>query len=101
MNKSKLKSLVKSAKKVLKADIKLGLIKELKQITGKLGQESKKLSKEIEKGAEKLAKKISSEIKIDKSALPGYVTDAKPVEVVKVAAPKVKEKPVKKDTEQP
>ncbi|HEY0177030.1 MAG TPA: hypothetical protein VGC08_11675 [Pedobacter sp.] len=69
MKKSKLRSLVKSARKTAKKDIKLNLISELKEIAGKFGQGSKKLERDIEKGSKQLAKKLSKDIKIDKSAI--------------------------------
>jgi len=104
MKKGKLKSIVKSARKEVKADIKLGLVKELKEITSKLGQESKKLSKQIEKGSEKLAKAIAKEIKIDKSALQqsaGKEVVPQPVQTETTKSPTMtKEKPLKKETGQ-
>ncbi|TSD64058.1 hypothetical protein FFF34_016015 [Inquilinus sp. KBS0705] len=92
------RSLLKSAKKAIKNDIKLGLIAELKKLTAT--HVSKKLDKKIEKGAEQLAKKIAKEIKLDKLAI-AESTDAKPAKVaeLKTAAPAVKKaataKPVK------
>ena len=69
MKKSKLKSLVKTARKQAKKDIKSSLITELREIAGRFGQESKKIRKDIEKGSNQLAKKLSKDIKIDKSAI--------------------------------
>ncbi len=69
MKKSKLKSLVKTARKKAKKDIKSSLITELREIAGRFGQDSKKIRKDIEKGSTQLAKKLSKDIKIDKSAI--------------------------------
>jgi hypothetical protein len=69
MKKKKLKSLVKSARKTVRNDIKRSLITELTGIAVKLGQDSKKLNKEIEKGSKELAKKLAKDIKIDKAAI--------------------------------
>jgi len=69
MKKSKLKSLVKSARKTAKKDIRLSLVAGLKEIASKFGEGSKKLNKDIEKGSKQLAKKLSKDIKIDKSAI--------------------------------
>jgi len=80
MKKSKLKSLVKSARKTARKDIRISLVTELKEIAGKFGQGSKKLTRDIEKGSKQLAKKIAKDIKIDTASL----TEA-PVETV--AAP--------------
>ena len=52
-----------SAKKTIRENLALQLVKELKDITEKLGHESKGLKKVIEKGAKKLAKKISKQVK--------------------------------------
>jgi hypothetical protein len=59
---------VKSVKKSVRDDIKAGLIKQLKTLTGKFGV-SEKLDKEINKGAKKLAKKISKEINIQEPVI--------------------------------
>lgn len=100
MNKNKLKSARKEAKGKIKAD----LIQGLKEITGKMGQESKKLSREIEKGSEKLAKRIVKEIKIDKSLLQEPIITAKEPKpdkkAVQIKSPKVNEKPLTKDSVQ-
>lgn len=69
MKKSKLKSLVKTARKKARKDIKSSLITELREIAGRFGQESKKIRKDIEKGSGQLAKKLSKDIKIDKSTI--------------------------------
>ena len=69
MKKKKLKSLVESARKTVRNDIKRSLITELTSIAVKLGQDSKKLNKEIEKGSKELAKKLSKDIRIDKAAI--------------------------------
>jgi predicted oxidoreductase len=68
MKKKKLKALVKSAKKTLREDIKTDLITRLQEITGKYGQDSKKLNKDIQKGASQLARKLAKDIKVDKVA---------------------------------
>lgn len=77
MKKSKLKSLVKSARKTAKKDIRLSLITELKEIAGKFGPNSKKINKEIQKSSKELAKKLSKDIKIDKLSIVEAVKDAK------------------------
>jgi len=69
MKKSKLKSLIKSARKTAKEDIRTSLVIELKEIASKFGTGSKKLHKDIEKGSKQLAKKLAKDIKIDKSTL--------------------------------
>lgn len=69
MKKKKLKSLVKSAIKKARKDIKLSLIIELKELAGRFGQDSKKMKKGIEKGSKQLAKKLSKYFNIDKAAL--------------------------------
>jgi predicted oxidoreductase len=68
MKKKKLKALVKSAKKTIREDIKTDLITRLQEITGKYGQDSKKLNKDIQKGASQLARKLAKDIKVDKVA---------------------------------
>ena len=69
MKKSKIKSLIKSARKTAEKDIRLSLAAGLKEIAGKYGEGSKKLKKDIKKGSKQLAKVLSNDIKIDKSAL--------------------------------
>lgn len=69
MKKSKLKSLVKSARKTAEKDIRLSLITGLKEIAGVFGEGSKKINKDIEKSAKQLAKKLSKDIKINKTAI--------------------------------
>lgn len=67
MKKSKLKSLVKSARKTAEKDIRLSLTSSLKDIAAQFG-ESKKLNRDIAKGSKLLAKKLAKDIKIDKSS---------------------------------
>ncbi len=69
MKKSKLKSLVKTARKNAQKDIQIVVAAELKVAAGKLGQDIEKLNKDIVKEAKKVAKRISQKIKIDKTAL--------------------------------
>lgn len=69
MKKSKLKSLVKSARKTAEKDIRLSLITGLKEIAGTFGEGSKKINKDIEKSSKQLAKKLSKDIKINKAAI--------------------------------
>lgn len=63
--KNKLKPLVKEAKKNAQKAIQLSLITQLKEITSKFGEGSKKLEKKIAKEAKKLAKKLAKDIKIE------------------------------------
>ncbi len=85
------KDKVKSAKRTVRDDIKLSLIKELKALTGKFGNASEKLEKEISKSAKKLAKKISKEIKVDEVARPAAAQQPKAVtKVVKASDKKIK-----------
>jgi hypothetical protein len=101
MKKSKLKLLVKEARKSAKKSIEQSLIAQLKDETIKLGQTSKRFEREIVKGSKQLAKKLAKELKIDSSAFTDtteIVKDVKapqaaePINVVKpaVATPKVK-----------
>lgn len=68
MKKSKLKSLVKAARKTAEKDIRLSLTSSLKDIAAQFGEGSKKLSKDIEKGSKQLAKKLARDIRIDKAS---------------------------------
>jgi hypothetical protein len=85
MKKSKLKSLVKSARK----DIKLTLITELKDVAGKLGLDSKKGLKQIEKGSKQLAKKLSKQFKFDKSSSLKTKNETESVSSLETAKPVV------------
>jgi L-fucose isomerase-like protein len=90
--KNKLKPLVKEAKKNAQKAIQQNLVTQLKEITAKFGEGSKKLEKKIAKEAKKLAKKLAKDIKIEAVLVK---TEEKPnvAEVPKVApkaAPKVK-----------
>ena len=80
MKKDKTKALVKTARKAAQENIEVSLVTELKQVTGKLGQESKKLTKEIEKGSKQLAKKLAKELNI---AAPAAEEPVKTPKVVK------------------
>ncbi|SFS40007.1 hypothetical protein SAMN04487890_101280 [Mucilaginibacter polytrichastri] len=77
MKKSKLKSLVKTARKNAQKDFQIAIAAELKVAAGKLGQDIEKLNKDIEKEAKKAAKRIAEKIKIDKTALVQANDDAK------------------------
>lgn len=98
MKQVKPKSIVKSAQKAAKSDIKANLITEFKKVVDKFGKSSKKLDKQIEKDADKLAKKIVKEMKFtgvpktdakkvatttEKPAIPAYIEKS-----VKTALPK-------------
>lgn len=85
MKKDKRKSLVKSARKTVREDIKQSLIAQMKEVVGKMGQGSKKLNKEIEKGSKQLAKKLSKELKINQVALLEARNDAKVDDLIKVS----------------
>lgn len=82
MKKTKLKSLVKAARKNAAKDIQIGIATELKTVAGKLGQDVEKLSKAIEKEAKKVAKRLADKIKIDKAALVLANDEAKAVAAV-------------------
>ncbi len=69
MKKSKLKSLVKTARKNAQKDIQIVVAAELKVAAGKLGQDVESLNKAIAKESKKVAKRIAQKIKIDKTAL--------------------------------
>jgi hypothetical protein len=85
------KDKVKSAKRTVRDDIKLNLIKELKALTGKFGNASGKLEKEISKSAKKLAKTISKEIKVAEATHPAAPPQPKAVtKVVKASDKKIK-----------
>jgi uncharacterized protein (DUF58 family) len=87
MKKSKLKSLVKTARKTAEKDIHLSLLASLKDIAGKFGENSKKLNKDIEKGARQLSKKLAKDIKINKSIFITVKEDTKVDELVAEALP--------------
>ncbi|WP_462267188.1 hypothetical protein [Mucilaginibacter sp.] len=60
MKKQELKKLAKSARKLIREDIKLSLVNSLKEVIGKIeGQNVDDLEKQINKGAKQLAKKLS------------------------------------------
>ncbi|NCD69722.1 hypothetical protein [Mucilaginibacter agri] len=82
MKKTKLKSLVKTARKNAAKDIQVSIATELKAAAGKLGQDVEKLSKTIEKEAKKVAKRLADKIKIDKTALVLANDEAKAVAAV-------------------
>lgn len=100
MKKSKLKSLVKSARKTAKKDIRLSLVAGLKEIAGKYGNGSKKLEKDIKKGSKLLAKVLSKDIKIDKSALQETHSEISSPEIVETEAPALSKKKTAKLTEE-
>ncbi|MES2063731.1 MAG: hypothetical protein V4456_17525 [Bacteroidota bacterium] len=88
--KDKLKPLIKEAKKNAQKAIQQNLVIQLKEITAKFGEGSKKLEKKIAKEAKKLAKKLAKDIKIEAVLV-------KTEEKTKVAeAPKVELKAVPK-----
>lgn len=87
MKKSKLKSLVKTARKTAEKDIHQSLLASLKDIVGKFGEGSKKLNKDVEKGAKQLSKKLAKSIKVDKSAFIVVADPAIVNEAVNVAEP--------------
>lgn len=86
--KDKLKPLVKEAKKNAQKAIQLSLITQLKEITSKFGEGSKKLEKRIAKEAKKLAKKLAKDIKIEAVLVK---TEDKP-KVAEIPTPKVASK---------
>jgi hypothetical protein len=57
--KSKLKDQLKSTRKEAKKEIQTRLVGDLKELTVKYGEGSKKLDKKIEKESKQLAKKLS------------------------------------------
>jgi len=82
MKKSKLKSLVKTARKNAQKEFQVAIVAELKVAAGKLGQDIEKLNKDIEKEAKKASKRIAQKIKIDKNALVQSNDEAKAVAAV-------------------
>jgi predicted RNA-binding protein with PIN domain len=82
MKKSKLKSLVKTARKNAQKEFQVAIVAELKVAAGKLGQDIEKLNKNIEKEAKKASKRIAQKIKIDKNALVQSNDEAKAVAAV-------------------
>jgi len=87
MKKSKLKSLVKAARKTAEKDIHQSLLSTLSEIAGNYGEGAKKLNKDIQKGARRLAKKLSANIKIDKSVFIEVKEDANVAELATVETP--------------
>lgn len=83
--KDKLKPLIKEAKKTAQRAIHQHLAVQLKEITSKFGEGSKKLDKKIEKEAKKLARKFAKDIKINKE---GLLKDNTVVKAPEAAAPK-------------
>jgi translation initiation factor 2 alpha subunit (eIF-2alpha) len=69
MKKSKLKSLVNTARKSAEKDMKSNIAAALKEIAAQYGEGSKSLEKRIKKGSKQLAKELSKLIKVDKSVL--------------------------------
>ncbi len=91
MKKSKLKQLVKEARKSAKKDIELKLVSGLREVTATLAVSTKKLDKEIAKGAKQLAKKIGKELQFDTTSFAENKEEVKASEVVEATpAPKVK-----------
>lgn len=95
MKKSKLKSLVKTARKTAEKEIHLSLLASVKEIAGKFGEASKKLNKDIEKGSRQLSKKLSKDIKIDKSSFITVKDETSITEVETSTAPLVVKKEAK------
>ncbi len=94
MTKKESQKLIKSAKKTLRENIKLTLVKELKEVVAQFGHGAQVAEKEISKSSKHLAKKLSKKIKIDGAALSATVTENKPKELpaaAAVKAPKAKE----------
>ena len=85
------KSKAKTIKKTIRADIKLNLIKGLKEVAEKFKSDTAHLEKDINKSAKQLAKKFAKEIKAvepqPKEEKATATTEAEPV----------KEKPAKKN----
>ena len=69
MKNKKIKAIAKSAKKATKNDIKKHLLKDLREITVKFGQKSKKLDQQIKKSAKQITKLLAKNIKPDTSVL--------------------------------
>ncbi|MDO7742715.1 MAG: hypothetical protein MUP99_03045 [Pedobacter sp.] len=87
MKKSKLKSLVKAARKTAEKDIHQTLLASLQEIAGNYGEGNKKLNKDIEKGARRLAKKLATDIKIDKSVFIEVKEETNIAEIATIEAP--------------
>lgn len=69
MKNSKLKTLVKSARKNAEKEIKSNLIAGINDIVSQHGELSKRNIKDIRKGAKTLSRKIARSMKIDKTAI--------------------------------
>ena len=69
MKKAELKSLRKTAQK----DLRVRITTELKEITGKIVAESKKVNKEISRSAKRLAKKMAKNIVPDQLPKPKQI----------------------------
>jgi hypothetical protein len=65
MDKKKKKTLVKSARKVIREELQGQLIADIEQTLTKFGQESKQIKKEIKKSVGKLAKRLATKFKIE------------------------------------
>jgi hypothetical protein len=65
MDKKKKKTLVKSARKVIREELHGQLIADIEQTLTKFGQESKQIKKEIKKSVGKLAKRLATKFKIE------------------------------------
>ena len=69
MKNKKIKALAKSAKKAAGKNINKHLLKDLREITVKFGQKSKKLDQQIKKSAKQITKLLAKNIKTDTSVL--------------------------------
>ncbi|MFD1256868.1 hypothetical protein ACFQ3S_08665 [Mucilaginibacter terrae] len=101
MKKSKLKLLVKEARKSAKKDIEQSVIIQVKELTTNLAPNTKSVEKEINKGAKQLAKKVAKVLKFDTTVFaevseevkqPEAINETEPV--LKTKAPKAKKETV-------
>lgn len=85
MKKSKLKLLVKEARKSAKKDIEQSVITQVKELTATLAPNTKKLEREIVKGAKQLAKKLAKELKFDTTVFAEVTEEVKQPEALQTA----------------
>ena len=95
MKKSKLKLLVKEARKSAKKNIEQSVITQVKELTATLAPNTKKLEREITKGAKQLAKKLAKELKFDTTVFAEVTEEVKQPEVIQAAEQALKAKATK------
>ena len=100
MKKSKLKLLVKEARKSAKKDIEHSVISHIKELTATLAPNTKKLEREITKGAKQLAKKLSKELKFDTTVFAEVTEEVRQPEVIQAAQQALQAKKTKAATKE-